>query len=512
MAGASIESRLRELVALNRVITGSLDYDRVLRLIVEKTTSFAGADSCVLLIVGANNRVSVAAFVGVDAEKIASFSEPLDERIGKAIKELLGVRSKDAFLTAPVINQEHVAGILAVCRRDANTYGVDDEFLLGALADQAAITLQHAVEYRALRRELRARQIFAERVLNESTIGMMVIDDLFVVCEANPAALSLVGRVREQVVGGTIREIAGERAGARMTPPLRLALAGEEMTLSACPMSFPDQPERFFEMRFVGLANDLGHRDSVLLLIWDVTEKTRAEEERRRADRHKDEFLAMLGHELRTPLAPIRNAVEIMRRTDLPEAMLTSIRDLIDRQVSHLTHLVDDLLDVSRINNGKIRLQKEPLELRNIINQAVETVRPQVGKRSEALTTSIPEEKLWIDGDRTRVVQVIANLLDNALKYSGDDATVALTVARAGEWAEIRVRDDGIGITAELLPRVFDLFQQAERTLDRSQGGLGIGLTIARRLVELHGGRIWLESELGQGSRFFFTIPSQPAP
>jgi CheY-like chemotaxis protein len=237
----------------------------------------------------------------------------------------------------------------------------------------------------------------------------------------------------------------------------------------------------------------------------------------RDADRRKDEFLAMLAHELRNPLAPIRNAVTIMALDEDDREAQQWSRAVIDRQVQHLSSLVDDLLDVSRITQGKITLTKAPLAVRTFLIAAIETSRPLIDARKHRLDVFQPEEALRVEGDPTRLAQVIANLLNNAAKYTPDGGHIRLSVERDGDEAVIRVKDDGEGISSEMLPRVFDLFSQASQSIDRSEGGLGIGLTLVKRLVEMHGGTVEARSGgPGHGSEFIVRLPllrsEAPAP
>jgi PAS domain S-box-containing protein len=241
---------------------------------------------------------------------------------------------------------------------------------------------------------------------------------------------------------------------------------------------------------------------------FDVHEARMAAAALREADRHKDEFLAMLAHELRNPLAPIRNAVEALKIIGPPDPQIKKLRDMIDRQVTHMSRLVDDLLDVSRITRNKIELRKERLELMTAVVRAVETSRPLIDARKHRLTVSLPPDPAPIEGDLTRLSQVISNLLDNAAKYTEEGGNISLTSEMVGSKVVISVKDDGMGIPSHILPHVFDLFTQADRPLDRSQGGLGIGLTLVRRLVELHGGSVEAHSAgPGKGSEFVIYLP-----
>jgi signal transduction histidine kinase len=240
----------------------------------------------------------------------------------------------------------------------------------------------------------------------------------------------------------------------------------------------------------------------------EIVRSRQAEEDLQDANRRKDEFLAMLSHELRNPLAPIRNAVEVIRRIGSGEPMLGMARDIIDRQAAHLARLVDELLDVSRISQGKIALRKESVELGKIVAQSVETARPLIDLRGQKLVLDGPPGAVWLSADPARLAQVLANLLNNASKYTPEGGRIDLLIgANAGE-ATIVVRDNGTGIEPQLLPHVFELFVQGERSLDRSQGGLGVGLTLVKRLVEMHNGQVQASSDgLGRGATFKVTLP-----
>ena len=226
------------------------------------------------------------------------------------------------------------------------------------------------------------------------------------------------------------------------------------------------------------------------------------------ADRRKDEFLAMLAHELRNPLAPVRNGLQILRLAGENPRVVAHTREMIDRQVQHLSRLVDDLMDVSRITRGKVDLRMQPVDLAEVAGRAVEEVRPLVEARKHRLTMAHPAGPARVKADPTRLTQVVANLLNNAAKYTDEGGEITLTVDRVGENAVVRVRDSGVGISPEMLSRVFELFTQVDSTLDRAQGGLGIGLTLVKSLVELHGGQVEVSSEgVGRGSEFVVRLP-----
>lgn len=231
------------------------------------------------------------------------------------------------------------------------------------------------------------------------------------------------------------------------------------------------------------------------------------------ADRQKNEFLSMLAHELRNPLAPIRNAVSVLRLRDEREPDVVWAQEVIDRQVTHLVRLVDDLLDVSRITRGKIRLERKCLSIARAIHSAVETSRPLIDASGHELTVDVPSEPLYVDADEARLSQVLGNLLNNAAKYTLAGGRIRLSAEREGDQVVFRVRDSGTGIPQEMLPKIFDLFTQVDQSLDRSQGGLGIGLTLVQRLVEMHGGSVHAASEgPGRGSEFTVRLPVAAAP
>jgi len=240
----------------------------------------------------------------------------------------------------------------------------------------------------------------------------------------------------------------------------------------------------------------------------DITERKRMEEELKEVSRRKDEFLATLAHELRNPLAPVRNALQIMRLASHDSVMVGEARDMMERQVHNLIRLIDDLMDVSRISRGKIELKKQRLSLATILQSAVEISRIQIEAARHELTVTLPSEPVWVHADQTRLAQVVANLLNNAAKYTEPGGRIWLNALRDGDNAVIRVRDNGVGIPAEMLPHIFDIYVQVSSSLDRSQGGLGLGLTLVRKLVELHGGSIEAHSAgPGQGSEFVVRLP-----
>jgi signal transduction histidine kinase/ActR/RegA family two-component response regulator len=228
----------------------------------------------------------------------------------------------------------------------------------------------------------------------------------------------------------------------------------------------------------------------------------------REASRAKDEFLAMLGHELRNPLGAISNALQVMAAREISDPHLRHARSVIERQIRHQTRLIEDLLDVSRVNSGKISLRHEPVELKEVVSRAVEGLQWAVEEQQHHLTVQLPEEELWVKGDAVRLEQIVTNLLHNAIKYTPGGGGVELTLQAEGDEAVLRVRDTGVGISPEMLERIFDVFTQAQTSIDRSKGGLGLGLTLVRNLVRMHGGSVSAASlGIGRGSEFIIRLP-----
>jgi signal transduction histidine kinase/DNA-binding response OmpR family regulator len=290
-------------------------------------------------------------------------------------------------------------------------------------------------------------------------------------------------------------------AGERSVGSLVLGAAAEEFKLSGAD---------------VGMVNELASRAAIAFensrlyrsLKLEMARSKEAEEKLQEASRRKDEFLAMLSHELRNPLAPIRNAAEVMRRVARADGGVAWACEVVERQVTHLAQLVDDLLDVSRITQGKITLKKEPVELGKVIAHSVETARTLLEAKRHQLHVEMPSTAAWVHGDFARLAQIMDNLLNNAAKYTPEGGTVRVVASVDRGEVIVRVRDNGIGIEPHVLPHVFDLFMQGDPTLDRGQGGLGVGLTVVQRLVELHQGRVAVESEgLGHGAEFRVALP-----
>ncbi|WP_165252771.1 hybrid sensor histidine kinase/response regulator [Paludisphaera soli] len=340
--------------------------------------------------------------------------------------------------------------------------------------------------------------------------GVLLLDRSGKAVQCNAAMEGILGRPWNALAGDSIHDLLSISPAAHRSPFLRMLDSGRreevELTLG----------DRWLRVTIDPIRDAAGVVKGGLCIASDVTDRRSMEEELRRradelvaADRRKDEFLAMLAHELRNPLAPISNALQMIRMLRGKQPESEEALDIAARQVKHMSRLLDDLLDVARFTRGNVQLSKVPVELASVLAQAVETARPLIEGGGHQFATSFPPEPVWLVGDPTRLAQVVANLLNNAAKYTDPGGRIALTAAREGGEAVIRVRDDGVGLDAPMLARVFDLFAQEDRSLARSQGGLGIGLTLVRSLVQLHGGTVGAESRgLGQGSEFIVRLPA----
>jgi PAS domain S-box-containing protein len=323
----------------------------------------------------------------------------------------------------------------------------------------------------------------------------------------SPGFAAWLGREPESIIGRRIVDVIGQAALEVIQSQVDRVLRGEVVEFET-QVPYAGLGPRWVRASYVPTHGDDGEVDGWVAAITDVTDRHVMEQALLEADHRKDEFLAMLAHELRNPLAPIRNALYILRMTSEPGAANVRVTDMIERQVNHLVRLVDDLLEVSRITRGRIDLRRERTDLAAVVRSAVETSRPQVDAAGHRLDVILPDEPVVIECDAVRIAQVISNLLNNAARYTEHGGRITLEARREGEDAVITVRDTGIGIEPGMLGRVFELFVQSDPENGRSQGGLGIGLALVRRLVELHGGAVHASSAgLGKGSEFIVRLP-----
>lgn len=319
------------------------------------------------------------------------------------------------------------------------------------------------------------------------------------------------GTTLEEMQGRGWRGVHDPKELPRIVQKWKQAVASGEPWEDTFPLRRHDGEMRWHLSRAVPVRNEHGEIVRWFGTNTDITERTKMEKALKEADRRKDEFLAMLAHELRNPLAPIRSGLDVLA---LEDGNNRETIELMQEQVTHVVRLVDDLLDVSRIMRGRVELRTEPVLLETLVRRSAEAVRPQIESQQQQLNLSLPKEPVWLTADPVRLIQVIENLLNNASKYTDRSGTIDLSATVDDSGVVIVVRDSGIGIDADLLPKIFDLFTQSSRSLDRSQGGLGIGLTLVKNLVEMHGGTVSVQSEgTGRGSSFTVRLPATaPAP
>jgi signal transduction histidine kinase/ActR/RegA family two-component response regulator len=351
-----------------------------------------------------------------------------------------------------------------------------------------------------------------ETVFAQAPVGIAILQGPEHVYElANPTYVELVGN--RKLIGKPIREALPELAGQGIFELLdhvyqsALPYAARSLRLEVLRGIPEELQEAFFDFVYQPILDSRGKTEGIAVVVFEVTELSKARRSAEIANRAKDEFLAMLGHELRNPLAPIMTSLHLMRLRGVEAA--EKERSIIERQARHLIRLVDDLLDVSRIAQGKIQLHKQYTEAGTVIAKAIETASPLLEERAHMLHVDVPVQGMPVDVDPERFTQVISNLLTNAAKYTDKGGRVDISAKRDGDNIIIKVRDSGKGIPSDLLPYIFDMFVQDRQAIDRSKGGLGLGLAIVRSITNLHGGSVYAESAgLGFGSTFSVTIPA----
>lgn len=365
---------------------------------------------------------------------------------------------------------------------------------------------------------LKDSEIRYRRLFETAKDGILIFDtESKRITDANPYMSELLGYSNEHFLGKELWEIGLFSDKAANEAAVRTLQQTGYIRYEHLPLEASHGLR--VEVEVVANAYREAHHKVIQLNIRDITERSKLNKQMQEQalalavlHRRKDEFLAMLSHELRNPLAAIANAVTILSLQKHQDGFQHQARIIIERQVRQLTRLIDDLLEVSRINTGRIHLQLERVGLNGVVERGVETTRSLIDQHRHQLTVSLSSQPIWIHADASRLEQVVVNLLNNAAKYTADGGAISIAVQREGDEAVLRVRDSGVGIAPELLPHIFDLFTQAERSLDRSQGGLGIGLCLVQRLVEMHDGKVEVSSTLGQGSEFVVHLPIMTAP
>lgn len=471
--------------------------------------------------------------ISTDADGRVSFMNGVAESLtGWRLNEALGQALDDVFRIVNESTREGVENPALRVLREGGIVGLANHTILIAkdgterpIDDSAApicdekgciagcvLVFRDVTERRRAEHALSRRERELAEFFENANVGLHWVGPDGIILRANQAELDLLGYSREEYVGRHIAEFHVDQPV--IDTILACLTAGESLHEYPARMRCKDGSMRDVLINSSGFFEN-GKFIHSRCFTHDITERKRAEQKLADANRRKDEFLATLSHELRNPLAPIRNAVQILNTISPATPTLEWCRDLIDKQVSQMARLMEDLLDLTRITRGTLELRKQPADLTAVIDGAIETSRPLIEAGGHKLTIDVPTQTMMLDGDPTRLIQVFANLLNNAAKYMEADGRIHIKaglVRRAEQdglqEVVISIKDSGIGIAPELLPHLFDMFFQADRSKERHYGGLGIGLTLARHIVELHGGRIEIKSEgLGKGSEFVVRLP-----
>ena len=472
------------------------------------------------------------AVISTDIDGLVSFMNGIAEIMtGWTLNEALGQALDDVFSIVNESTREKVENPAARVLREGATVGLGNHTILIAkdgterpIDDSAApirdetgrisgcvLVFRDVTERRRAERDLSRSERELAEFFENANVGLHWVGPDGIILRANQAELDLLGYPREEYVGHHIAEFHADRPV--IDALLTRLMAGESLHEYPVRLRCKDRSIRHVLLNSSGFF-DNGKFIHSRCFTHDITERQRTEEILAEANRRKDEFLATLSHELRNPLAPIRNAVQILKTISPATSTLEWCRDLIDKQVSQMARLMEDLLDLTRITRNTLELRKQPADLRAVIEGAIETSRPLIETGRHKLTINLPGQKMMLDGDAARLMQVFANLLNNAAKYMEADGQIQVTAvvrrtAQGGlQEVVVTIKDNGIGIAPELLPHVFEMFFQADRSKERHYGGLGIGLTLARHIVEVHGGAIEVRSEgLGKGSEFVVRLP-----
>jgi two-component system CheB/CheR fusion protein len=440
----------------------------------------------------------------VAASSLAALPESeKDRRLAELERELQATRQ---YMQAMTEEHEAVKEELQSANEELTT--TSDE--LRERNRELSVLNDDVLKSRAVSERARA---YAEAIVETVREPLIVLDAELRVLRANRAFYVDFNTRREDVEGRSLAELVDTQWNSPQLVQRVGAVLNEGIALNDYDLSYtaaPGSALRTLRLNGRRISGDSERAELILLAVEDVTERRATAAQLREANKRKDEFLAMLAHELRNPLTPITHAMVLLRRGNGDP---TRLYELIERQVARLIRLVDELLDIARISRGHIELKQAVIDLGDVIKQAVEASRPRIDERQHELSMSLPEAALWVHGDVVRLEQVAFNLLENAAKYTEPGGRIVLNLTQEQGEAVLSVRDNGIGIPADRLENIFDLFTQVDNSLARSAGGLGIGLTLVRRVLELHGGRIEARSAgLGQGSEFIVRLPLSQKP
>jgi len=455
-----------------------------------------------------------ACYTFVNAPYAARFNAHPRTLIGRHVRDVVGDRAYDTL-------REHVDRALAGQRVEFEQrveYPSGSRWVHSTYVpqrdDEGTVTgfvgaIQDVTDRRANDAALRAIDRQFRTTFENAAVGIahVALDGRWL--RVNDRLCDIVGYSREELLALTFQDITHPEDLEADLQLARDVLAGTRDSYSMDKRYLRRDGTVVWVTLTVALARDeQDDADYFISIVQDISARKAAESALVEGDRRKDEFLAMLAHELRNPLAPIRTSVGLLRTRPSGDPMVVKCRDVIDRQVTHMARLLDDLLDVSRLSRGTLTLQRQPIAIRSVIDAAIEINLPLITQRAQRVVVDEPDIGLVIDGDDARLVQVFGNLINNAAKYSDSGAEIHVSLRRDGNHALVLVRDDGIGIAPDMLPRIFELFTQADAARVYAPGGMGIGLSLAERLVSLHGGKIMAESEgVGRGSSFTLRLP-----
>ncbi|MEP6802029.1 MAG: PAS domain S-box protein [Acidobacteriota bacterium] len=448
-------------------------------------------------------------YVDANPAAVALLGVERDQILGRKIADFCEPGYDFEIGWREFLRQKRARGEFRLLRPDGQIRHVEFAAVADIAQGRHLSVLRDIGSRKSMEAEVLARKQELEDFVENAAVALHWVGPDGRILWANRAELEMLGYPREEYIGHHIGEF---HVDPRVSSDILERLGKNEMLRShESRLRCKDG-----SIRDVSIYSNFKFVDGALVhtrcFTRDVTERKKAEEKIRHEARRKDEFLAMLAHELRNPLGAITSAVQILRTPGSTAPTLEWGREVIRRQAEHLTRIVDDLLDVSRITQGKVILRTERIDVSAAITLALDITRPFLDARRQQISTSLPLEAIRVDADLNRLAQVVANLIDNSSKFSPEGAEIWLTVLREGGEAVIRVRDAGRGIAAELLPQVFDVFVQEDRSLDRPEGGLGLGLTLVRSLVELHGGSVRAFSDgRGLGSEIVVRLPALTA-
>jgi PAS domain S-box-containing protein len=444
---------------------------------------------------------------------------PVEDHLGKSLRELVPALADQAERILRQVLETGTtvrAEFLGETRAQPGVEHVWDEqwFPLRDASSQAIVgvcaVVEDITERKKIETELRARTQQLESLLTSAPLGVAFFDRSHRYLRINDTLADINGLPVASHLGRTLEEVLPDMppaVGGVIDTVFEAGLPLGNFETSGMTPRAPGELRHWLS-GFYPVHDARGQVEMVGAWVVEITERKSAEQALIQSDRRKDEFLATLAHELRNPLAPIRSSLHILRRPNVDADLHTRMLAMIDRQVTHMVRLVDDLLEISRITGGKVELRREITDVGQVVRSAVEVSGPLVEAAGHGLEVVLPDEPVMVDADPVRLAQVVANLLNNAAKYTEAGGQIQVSVTTASDQVSIAVTDTGLGIPAEMLPRVFDLFTQVDRTLGRAQGGLGIGLALVKNLVALHGGTVEASSKgPGCGSRFVVALP-----